>query len=237
MTTSTDRPRGGPANGRETSGNKGVLKRRNRLLTDPFQRVLASRQSGLHRIPKPRVAGSIPAGGTRSTCGNGLPSEPRRPFLRPGCGQRVSRDRASLAGGSPINVMGDATGHFGTGVFVPTVGPKTRAISVTPTTSARDASTSRATATRSTELVVRIARAYIDVFPDGTRETVGPRGSCRDLDVGEDVRVPARSPGRVAPVGPRRVDHVPRDRDLVVVADEAPAAEERISRVERRRAD
>jgi hypothetical protein len=36
MTASTDRPRGGPANGRETSGNKGVLKRRNRLLTDPF---------------------------------------------------------------------------------------------------------------------------------------------------------------------------------------------------------
>jgi len=55
MTTSTDRPRGGPAKDRETSGDKGVLKRRNRLLTDPFQRVLAGRQSRLHRIPKPRA--------------------------------------------------------------------------------------------------------------------------------------------------------------------------------------
>ncbi len=64
MTTSTDWPRGGPAKDRETSGNEGMLKRRNCLLTDPFQCVLAGKQSGLHRIPKPRVAGSIPAGGT-----------------------------------------------------------------------------------------------------------------------------------------------------------------------------
>jgi hypothetical protein len=73
MTTSTDWPRGGPAKDREASGNKGVLKRRNRLLTDPFQRVLAGRQSGLHRIPKPRAAGSIPAEGTPSTFTNALP--------------------------------------------------------------------------------------------------------------------------------------------------------------------
>jgi hypothetical protein len=52
---STDWPRAGPAKDRETSGNNGVLKRRNRLLTDPFQRVFAGRQSGLHRIPKPRA--------------------------------------------------------------------------------------------------------------------------------------------------------------------------------------
>jgi hypothetical protein len=64
MTTSTDWPRNDPAKGRETSGNEGVLKRRNRLLNEPFQRVLARSQTGLHRIPKPRVAGSIPAGGT-----------------------------------------------------------------------------------------------------------------------------------------------------------------------------
>jgi hypothetical protein len=37
MTTSTEWPRGGPAKGRETSGNKGVLKRRNRLLTEHFR--------------------------------------------------------------------------------------------------------------------------------------------------------------------------------------------------------
>jgi len=36
MTTSTDWPRGGPAKDRETSGINGVLKRRNRLLTDHF---------------------------------------------------------------------------------------------------------------------------------------------------------------------------------------------------------
>jgi hypothetical protein len=42
---------------------------------------------------------------------------------------------------------------------------RSRATSVTPTQPVRDASTSRATATRSTELVVRIARPYTDVLP------------------------------------------------------------------------
>jgi hypothetical protein len=83
MTTSTDRPRGGPAKDRETSGNDEALKRRNRLLNDLFQRVPAGRQSGLHRIPKPRVAGSIPAGGTRSTSTNALLEPPRRALLDP----------------------------------------------------------------------------------------------------------------------------------------------------------
>jgi hypothetical protein len=55
MTTATDWPREWSREDRERSGNKGVLKRRNRLLTDPFQRVLAVGQSGLHRIPKPRA--------------------------------------------------------------------------------------------------------------------------------------------------------------------------------------
>lgn len=37
-------------------------------------RVLADKQSGLHRIPKPRVADSIPAGGTKesSKCYRGV---------------------------------------------------------------------------------------------------------------------------------------------------------------------
>jgi hypothetical protein len=64
MTTSTDRPRGGPAKDRETSGNEGVLRDGIACSLTHFQGVLAGRQSGLHRIPKPRVAGSIPAGGT-----------------------------------------------------------------------------------------------------------------------------------------------------------------------------
>jgi hypothetical protein len=46
MTTSTDWPRGGPAKDRETSGNEGMLKRRNSLLNDPFQCVLACKRSG-----------------------------------------------------------------------------------------------------------------------------------------------------------------------------------------------
>jgi DNA-binding CsgD family transcriptional regulator len=42
------------------------------------------------RFPKPRVAGSIPAGGTPSTSANALPDGPRRALLWPGCGQHCS---------------------------------------------------------------------------------------------------------------------------------------------------
>src|SRR6266545_450387 len=42
------------------------------------------------RFPKPRVAGSIPAGGTASTSANALPGDPRRALLGPGWGQRYS---------------------------------------------------------------------------------------------------------------------------------------------------
>ena len=63
-----------------------------------------------------------------------------------------------------------------------------------------------------------------------------PRGGLGpDLHVRPHVRVARRLGGRVAAVGPDRQDELVGDRDLVVVADEAAAGEERLPRVERRR--
>jgi hypothetical protein len=81
-------PRGGPAKGRETSSSEGLLKRRRCAGQDPNWGVFAGQRILLKRIPKPRVAGSIPAGGTTSTSANALPGVSRRALLWPGRGER-----------------------------------------------------------------------------------------------------------------------------------------------------
>jgi hypothetical protein len=58
------RPRDGPAKDRERSRTESKEKRPNALVKAPIRDIVAGQRRGLKRIPKPRVAGSIPAGGT-----------------------------------------------------------------------------------------------------------------------------------------------------------------------------
>jgi hypothetical protein len=75
MTSSTDWPRDGPANDRETSGNDGVVKRQNPLFRSGIQHLFAGQRIVLKRIPKPRaevrfLPGALPkAAGQRAFSG------------------------------------------------------------------------------------------------------------------------------------------------------------------------